>query len=507
MTVRRSADPEDQVRAQVTIVGGGIAGAWLGYRLVQQGIDTVLIAAAEAHTRPVSQLAASVLYQPVLADAAAAARTGALDDATTTRPPGYQSLVEEFLADEFAELQRLVPYMPSNDVLIPRHEVPQPRLGAGGEVLSTVLGRFAELGGRTLRARVTDLVIDGDTCRGLRFVSGGVPGSVLSGAVVIASGGVSGLFGDEGTGNPGLLLGTCARAGAVLDNMEIFKRFALGDLTHRRPLYPFDLAGARFCRAGKPAEELAELVRTTPPRQADYDAWRLYWVKNLTTPHTAELADGEVRLGPIRGFTGGGLPFRSEDLGLRGLYATGEAGHSVVANCIAGLPWASYLALGGRLSAQLAEAGPADVAVTLPEAPIDRTGPVDPALRTEVAAKLRSCHDGRFTIEAAEQVVTWCRAERRHRSESSSGEDIDLLILAETCVQAALARTDSRGFFFRPDRPEPDRTLDHRWTRAKYDADADEVEVHFVDRVDGPAMRVEQDVRPAATVGSEGAQV
>jgi hypothetical protein len=131
-----------------------------------------------------------------------------------------------------------------------------------------------------LAGTVTDLVVSDGRCRGVRLVTQGTWATALAGDVVIASGGVSGLFGDGGTGGTGLLLGTCARAGVALDNLEMFHRFALGDLTHGRPLYPFDLHGARLLRDGRPATELTDLLRTTPPQRVDLAAWRSYWVRH-----------------------------------------------------------------------------------------------------------------------------------------------------------------------------------------------------------------------------------
>ena len=68
----------------------------------------------------------------------------------------------------------------------------------------------------------------GDICLGLYYERAGRPGRIACGHVVLASGGFCGLFPDGVGYNPGYLLGTYARKGGTLANLELFNRFSLG---------------------------------------------------------------------------------------------------------------------------------------------------------------------------------------------------------------------------------------------------------------------------------------
>ncbi|GLZ29769.1 hypothetical protein Lesp02_19590 [Lentzea sp. NBRC 105346] len=408
------------ITSQVAVVGGGIAGAWLSYRLAQRGVDTVLVVGPEP---PVSrEWAACVLNRQLVEDP-----VRALEDSSGTQDPALRPLIERHLPRELAELRSLVELMPFEGVLIPRHQVPMPRLGAGDEVVTTVLRHYA---GRMVEARVTDLVVRDGVCHGVRTDRG----SIAANHVVLASGGFSGLFADGVANSSGALLGTCLRHGATLANLELFQRFALGDRTRRRPLYPFDLDGARLLRDGSPIEL----------RGTDLALFREYWTSNLGVPHTAQLKDVTVELGPVRGFSYGGLAG-----GIENLHATGEARYDIAADALAGLPWLVFLATGGMLAERLEPLGKPS---PIPEEPVAF---VDfPDLR----ARLAACFDHNSTSETMTAFLRWARENR--------GSDV--LLLAEACVASALARTESRGFFFRADHPAEDPGLAGRTTRVQY---------------------------------------
>jgi succinate dehydrogenase/fumarate reductase flavoprotein subunit len=460
-------------RTQVAILGGGIAGAWLGYRLAQRGVETVLIA---ADVPPVSRRwAAAVMDVRVLDEAAA---TSLLTDSSGTQDHRLSEHLRTYAAREFEELARLIRLMPFRDWMVPWNPAGVPRLGAGDAVVATVLRRFQELGGTYVAGRGVDLAVEDGVCLGVHYVRDGQAHRLRCRDVVLAPGGYCGLYADGVRADTGGLLGTYARHGGALVNLEFSYRFAFGDLTHGRPLYPDDLDGARLCRADEPAEWLQSARTTLHPARLDLESFTRYWAANRRVPHRAHLADGPVRLGPIRGFSMGGIEAPEGDGPLPNVHAVGEGRHDLVADSIVGIPWLTFLAKGGMLSERLIDTDerpePAELAVQ----PVGR--PPDAALRTELRRRMDEFQDDRFSEAAARGFTAWCREQRRARADASP-EDLDLLILAESCTEAALSRTESRGFFLRGDRPEPDARLAGRRTRATYDADADEVRVELVE--------------------------
>jgi succinate dehydrogenase/fumarate reductase flavoprotein subunit len=470
-------------KTHVAIAGGGLAGAWLGYRLAQRQVPVALVTADTPDLPTVSHQSLAVLSRRLL-DIGTGAEPAAelLADTSTTQHPELETTLRTHAHREFDELAKLLPFMDLGDLVLPQHPVPRPRLGAGKEVLTLLLERFRTLGGTLLPGRITDLATTDGTCHGLHYDSNGEAHRLAAHTVVVATGGISGLFTDGVAGPPGCLLGAHLRHGGVLADLEYHYRFALGDLTHRRPLYPFDLGGARLLRNGEPAAELEELCAGLPPRRLDHEVFQQYWRENLGVPHRAELAGGAVELGPVRGFSMGGIAAAPDGGPLGNVHAVGEARHDLAADCIVGVPWVVSLATGGMLADRLAEREPAGA----PEEFAPRAaGPgLDPELYAQVRRRLARFQDHRFRTVVACDFVGWCREIRRELRDTgpSRTEDIDLLILAEACTEAALARTESRGFFFRADRPAEDPGLEGLCTRARYDRENDCVLVDLVHR-------------------------
>lgn len=477
------------IETSVVVIGAGIAGAWLAYRLAQRGISVLVVSAdGEDHTPSVSrQWAASVLHRRLVENLETS--IGAVfADVSGTQHPELQSTVRRYFPREYAELSRLVELMPFEFAMIPRHVVPAPRLGAGSEVVATVLERMSALGGRAVSGRVTHLhVVDG-SCRGLQFTHDGEIHTVRSEAVVLAAGGFSGLFADAATANTGAVLGMFAGCGGRLANLEFFFRFALGDLTRRRVLYPPDLKGARLYRDGERAVWLETAHERYPREQLDLAVFREYWTRNFGVPHVAELTAGTVELGPIRGFSMGGAAHVRGATNVRGIYSVGEARHDLAADCIVGLPWASYLASAGELCDVLAERGGSSGLCDVPARSVPP--PLDLALRDAVRERLAAFQDRRFAERAAASFVTWCREARAalRRAGREDGEDLGLLVLAEAFAASALARRESRGFFFRGDRPDAAPGGARRVTHAVRDPATDRIDAELVEATDLPAM-------------------
>lgn len=470
------------IRKQVAIVGGGIAGAWLAYRLAERGISVLLVRADRmAGMRPVSrQWAASVIHR-VLAEGPPDAVAALFTDASGTQHDELRLTVQKYFRQEFEALRQIIDFMPFEYALIPRSDCPTPRLGQGGdEVVGTLLDRFVMRGGQMIDARVTCIEVEDGKCRGVHLALDDAPVQVLCRALVIASGGFSGLFADAPTDNTGSLLGHFARQGGQLANLESFFRFGIGDLTRRRVLYPPDLRGARFYRGVDRATWLEEAPRRYPREQFDLEVFRGYWTHNFGVPHAAELAEAKVALGPIRGFSMGGIAHRCGATNIDGVFAVGEARHDLAADCTVGLPWASYLATGGELVARLSECGGADTLHELRQKPVPHR--LELALRDEVRRFLASFQDHRFSTAAAMSFIDWCRASRgaMRRSQRQDDEGFDLLVLAEAYTASALARKESRGFFYRADFPTVDSGLSGHTTHARYAPSHDRVEVELV---------------------------
>jgi aspartate oxidase len=463
-------------RSQVVIVGGGIAGAWLGYRLAQRAVRTVLISDDDQRP-PLSIAAAGLIHQDTISCTDRTAPS-VFADTSTTQDPRYRARMIERAQDEFDALARLVAYAPIGEFVCPLGPTPGIRLGAGGDVVGRVLAEFAELGGTRLRGRVTDLVVEGDTCLGVRYEHNGQPGKVLAGDVVLASGGFTGLFADGLGSDTGHLLGTYARRGGCLANLELFNWVALGDPDRRCPLYPPDLEGARLLRSGEPATELAQALTAFTGDSIDLDVYTHYWIDNLDVPHTAELVNGVGRLGPVRGFSMGGVATASESgAGPHNVHATGEAEYGMSLDSLTGKPFLSFIVRGAELAETLASRATDVSAADFDAGPAAPSA--DTALQSVIRRRLAALQDNRFTTEGAHGFAQWCARERaRHLADAwTDTESVDVLILAESYMRAVLARRESRGFFYRPDFRAPDPELDNQVTRCRYDAEADEVHV------------------------------
>lgn len=476
-----STEQLEPIRAQVAVVGGGIAGAWHAYRLAQYGVSTILICADEA-VPPLSRIwAPGVIRKTVIDGSKSPAEVFA--DRSTTQDPSYRRLMAKRAVQEFNAYTKVVDYYTVDERFFhPVNPHTGIRLTVGDSVVATILRHYEQLGGKRTQGRVTDLVIDGGVCLGLRYEHGGASGRILCAEVVLASGGFCGLFPDGVGYNPGYLLGTYARSGGALANLELFNRFSLGDLDRRRPLYPFDLdKGMRLLRDGEPAEELAQGLQSFYGDQCDIELFARYWSKHLDTPHTIELAQGTFRLWPVRGFAMGGMAPRMATATTPGnVHAIGECAYGMSLDSVTGKPFVSFLAAGAELAQELAAKSTRSTHEDF--APAAAAAPVDTSLRDEVGRRLFAFQDTRFSIAAAEAFIDWCARQRRERSREANrdSESIDLLILAEAFTKSVLARRESRGFFFRPDFPHQDPALNGQVTVARYVPARDEVEVTWV---------------------------
>lgn len=478
---------------QVAVIGGGYAGAWVAYRLAQRGVRTVLVSADDLLPPVSRKWSAGLIRRDVIEDAAPD-ETDMFADSSGVRDPHYPAMVAKYLPREFEELQRLVPYSPFGEFLRPGDPETIPGLGGGNDIVAAVLARFEELGGTRVQGRVTDMVLDGGACIGLRYQQDGTTGVLVCDDVVFASGGFAGLFTDGAGTSTGHLLGTYARHGGPLAHLEFFARSALGDLDRKLPCYPFDFNGPpRPLRAGAPADDLTRILAGHRAERFDFnldmEIYQRYWTHHLHEPHTLELVSGVCRLGPIRTFGLGGIATEHAGTRLRNVHAVGECRLGPVLDAVHGLPLASCLAQGGMLADALAERptaagggiGAADLATDAPQPGMEA------ALPGEISRRLDAVEGQGLRADSAEVFASWCREERGRRRDGGRFDqgDIDLLILAEAYIRSALARTESRGLFFRPDFPQPDPALTGTLTVAGYDTSEDRVTVRIVPLEDG----------------------
>ncbi|MFE4457137.1 hypothetical protein ACFROC_07255 [Nocardia tengchongensis] len=410
-----------------------------------------------------------------------------LADETATQHPQLQSLLRDHLHTEFTELAGLIPFQTTPTMLIPDHPSPFPRLGSGEGAIERLHWRIVDAGGRVVKGRVTDLLVTDGICHGVSYVGADGPNTIGSTAVVVATGGYSGLLPYSHTANSAAMLGVFAAAGGRLTNLEFSQRHALGDLTAGRILYPPDLEGATLFRGDEEASWLTHAYATIDDQRRDLEIFQKYWRHNAHVPHRLERGFERHALGPIYGLSMGGVEHVGGATTLDGVYVTGEARHDIAADAIIGRPWAIYLASSGHLARVLKDVP------TRPEIrPHTEPVPYSPghrALRTKVRHRLMAFEDHLFSTAAAESFVDWCRATRRELPPEHK-TDIGVIILAEAYALSALARRESRGYFYRPDYPQSDPTFTGLRTRAAFDRDDDIVRVDLVPNhsVIGPAQ-------------------
>ncbi len=461
--------------AHVAIIGAGISGSWLAYRLAQRGLETVLITCTDTDTPAVSLGAASVMHRALLDSVDSPKLEQVLADETTTRHPGWEPVLRKYLRREFDELAGLVPFQTLETMLIPEHPVPFPRLGAGAEVLAELHSRIRDLGGRILTGRVTGLLVEDGACQGFSWTGPHGPAVLDTGVVVIASGGYSGLLPNSPTSNAGVLLGLYATAGGELTNLEYSQRHALGDRTAGRVLYPPDLAGAQFYRNGTRATWLENAYAALPEQRRDLEIFQQYWRSNSHVPHTLRRGDENYALGPIYGLSMGGIAHTDGAGSIAGVYTTGEARHDIAADAIIGRPWATYIASSGMLADTLA-----DLPARTPEstdATAARTD-IEAGFIADIKQRLAAFEDLRYSEESATAFADWCRSNRSERGADDAGHRA-LLVLAEAYARSTILRRESRGYFFRPDHPTANPDLSHRRTVVRYLAGEDIVEVEL----------------------------
>ncbi|MFD9698042.1 FAD-dependent oxidoreductase [Lentzea sp. NPDC059081] len=460
----------------VGVVGGGMAGAWVAHELARRGVPVVLMREDE-RLPPMSRVWSAGVMRQDLVGLSEGAGADPFTDTSTTLLPRQRELVLDRARAEYARLCEITGYAPILEGFVaPRGHLPYPEIGVGDRVVAAVLDRAAAHGAVVLDGHVTDLVVEDGTCRGVRLLRGGDQVDVACAQLVLAPGGFCGMFADGVGDLTGHLLGAVVRHGGVLANLEFFNYLRLGDLDRRVPLYPSDLVGARLLRAGEPATELAGALARHTAEKMEIGTFRDYWIANRHVPHTVEMADRTAVLGPVKGFSMGGVDPVRTAAAVAGLHVTGEGRYGLSVDSTFGKPFPWFLATGAELADELA--GTTAVTTGLEPAAVPPAEAASAAgdLRAELRTRTAEFQHHRFSAERAEDFVAWCGAERARLGERDC-TGADTLLLAEAYARSVLAREESRGFFHRPDFPAANPDFEHRVTVATYDSSNDRISV------------------------------
>jgi 4-hydroxybenzoate adenylyltransferase len=206
-------------------------------------------------------------------------------------------------------------------------------------------------------------------------------------------------------------------------------------------------------------------------RQINYQTFEA--LKPLLT-----VPDGlKFRVKPLTYFCMGGIGHIDFATNLKSVYVTGEAMHDFGANRVGGLPWSLYLAGAYRIVEQLTDERVSAQLDTDDFEIVPKRSRFDPLLLSEIQIRLHEAQESELTPHRANQCVEWLRRMRRELEARNDAfhDGISWLLVAEAVMQASLSRTESRGFFFRPDYQEQNQALDHSYSCAWYDENLDEV--------------------------------
>jgi fatty acid CoA ligase FadD22 len=228
-------------RADVVVVGGGMAGIWVAYQLAKTGLQTTIVTYREENRGGA---------QGASRRSAGAFNTFILDLENCEHylhelglgqmHPSVCAALKGYLRTGIEELRALMDLKTVKIGLA---------LGAGSgeEFLNTIGGRFAALGGRTVNGWVTRLLADETSCRGVQYESPDGVGKIRARAIVLASGGYAGLFGNAiKTNCYGNILGSYLLAGGIATNLEFLFKHGYGNVDANALTPTEELPGAEI---------------------------------------------------------------------------------------------------------------------------------------------------------------------------------------------------------------------------------------------------------------------
>jgi 4-hydroxybenzoate adenylyltransferase len=229
------------LKADVVVVGGGIAGIWTAYKLAKLGVDTILITYTEVDRGGVQgatrQSVGAINTYPI-DNQNFAAYIDTLGCKQTH--PSVSATLQNYLKAEIEELSTIVELKPVNIGLALRS-------GSGKLFLEKMYDLYKSLGGRIVDGWVTRIVADEAHCRGLQFEKSGVIGKIHSKAIVLASGGYAGLYQNSiKTNCYGAILGRYMSAGGAATNLEFVFQHGYGNFDTNDLTPTEELSGAEI---------------------------------------------------------------------------------------------------------------------------------------------------------------------------------------------------------------------------------------------------------------------
>jgi fatty acid CoA ligase FadD22 len=473
-----------QLRSTVVVVGGGIAGLWTAYKLMNRGISTIVVAYSD-RDRGGTQGSTS--------------RSVGAINTTVVKRPDYESYMTEL------GLSQTHPFAISAIKLYVHEEVEafaavfalKPvKIGvalaseSGAICMQTLQERFVALGGRMINGWITRIVAGEGHCRGVQYQQDDIAGSILCHSIVLASGGYSGLYPSAmNTHSYGILLGRYLACGGRATNLEFLFRHGYGNIDTNDVTPTEEIAGAEIYNGDRKRELDLERLLFEGQGTATHLQANQLWLRAKEGDYTIDLShrplfeafkklianpsgDGlqsflalfpvenqpqvrqllepvleqggepdatfatfqalkplrpveaprAFRVKPLTYFCMGGAAHVACRTNLRDVYATGEFMHDFGANRVGGLPWALYLSAGRAISEQIAASLSRFSSQPFVEFPVERTDSQFKAqIITFIRRELAEYQERNFSEERA----TACLERFRQTRQALRSKDVD----------------------------------------------------------------------------------
>ncbi|HEY0790744.1 MAG TPA: FAD-dependent oxidoreductase [Chthoniobacterales bacterium] len=229
------------LRSTVVVIGGGVAGAWVAYQLAKAGIQTTLIAydgIDRGGLQGASRKSAGAMNTSPLASRGRDFQLEKLGHGQTH--PSVERTLHLYLSKALGELSDLVDLKPVKIGFALR-------AGNGEALLRILCHAFRERGGQVVDGWVTRLLADATACRGVQYEAAAGIGKIHCRAIVIATGGYSGLLANAIRTNCfGNVLGSYLQAGGIATNLEFFFKHGYGNIDAHAVTPTEELPGAEI---------------------------------------------------------------------------------------------------------------------------------------------------------------------------------------------------------------------------------------------------------------------